>query len=310
MIYKILSEEKIRLDIFLRNNFSTITGENDFSNSKVRRLIIAGCVYVNENQIRRPAFEVFPKSIVKIDFDKDKFFYEKKPNDIKFEVSADSVIFEDDYIILINKPAFFPVEETIVGAEKRDNLHDAVVRYLWSKNSSLRNPPYVGIMHRLDRETSGLILFTKQRCVNTKIHDMFESHDFKKKYKALCTGKLPNSKTFVVEKYIGRISSKSQAAKWGMLPESKGGLYSKTEFEICGEKNINGKICYIISANLFTGRTHQIRVHLSEASLPIVGDELYGGINANRIMLHAEKLEFNHPITEERLSFCAECDFI
>ena len=78
------------------------------------------------------------------------------------EVDAmlEAVLFEDENLIFINKPAFFPVEQTITGS--RANLHDAVVDYLWKRNPSLPNPPYAGIMHRLDRTTSGLILFTKK----------------------------------------------------------------------------------------------------------------------------------------------------
>ena len=132
------NENKIRLDELLRKELPAHYN-SDFSNSKIRRLIIAGAVSVNGRAITRPALVLNPRSDVCVLFDKEKFLYEKQPDDIKFEVTSDSVLYEDDNYIFINKPAFFPVEQTITG--NRDNLQDVVVRYLWSKNPALRNPP-------------------------------------------------------------------------------------------------------------------------------------------------------------------------
>ena len=297
--------EKIRLDEFLRRELPGAVGEQELSNGKIRRLIVAGAVSVNGRQVNRPAFELRGRSNVVVQFDKEKFFYEKQPDDIAFSLFEKDVLYEDDNLIFVNKPAFFPVEQTIVG--NRDNLHDAVVKYLWDKKPELRNPPYVGIMHRLDRETSGVIMFTKNRTINKAVSDMFQGHNFKKLYTAVVcpTGaggkaKLPGGKpvavgtSFTVEKFMGRISPKGQAGKWGSLPESRGGQHSKTKFKIIGEKDVGGRKCFVVDCDLETGRTHQIRVHLSEAGLPIVGDTLYGGIKGDRIMLHARALEIHN----------------
>lgn len=288
------TNQKKRIDDFLRRELPSRVGE-ECSNSKIRRLIVAGAISVNGRTVTRPAFELRGQSLVKVQFDKEKFFYEKQPDDIKFEVTDESVLYEDDNLIFINKPAFFPVEQTITG--NRDNLHDAVVRYLWARNPDLRNPPYVGIMHRLDRETSGVILFTKNRSINKDVSELFQSHNFTKKYFAVVEKKYSNNrdslivdKKFTVEKFMGRISGKSQKGKWGNQPESKGGQYSKTEFTVLKECTVEGKKCFLIECNLFTGRTHQIRVHLSEEGFPILGDELYGGNEAGRLYLHAYEL--------------------
>ncbi|MCQ2592367.1 MAG: RluA family pseudouridine synthase [Treponema sp.] len=289
--------EKIRIDDFLKKALPEKIGKNpqEMSNSKIRRLIISGSVQINGRIITRPAFELRGKSEVSVSFDPDKFFYEKQPDDIFFELTDDSVLFEDENLIFINKPAFFPVEQTITG--NRANLHDALVDYLYKRNPQLRNPPYVGIMHRLDRETSGVILFTKNRAVNKEISEMFQSHSFVKKYVAVCGAnstekgkKLQVGQTFTVEMFMGRISSKSQKGKWGKLPEAKGGLYSKTEFTVLKERVLEGQKVFEIECNLFTGRTHQIRVHLAEQGFPIFGDELYGGHSAKRLYLHAKEL--------------------
>lgn len=297
--YQLKSEKTQRLDLFLREKLPEVLEHDvkalpEVSNSKIRRLIVAGCVSVNGHQVTRPAFELRGTSQVVINFDPEKFFYEKQPDDIKFEVTDSDVLFEDENLIFINKPAFFPVEQTITG--NRDNLHDAVVRYLWARKPELRNPPYVGIMHRLDRETSGIILFTKNRTVNKAVSDMFQSHNFEKKYIALVTKaefqKSGAAKTFTVEKYMGRISGKAQAGKWGSVPENKGGLYSKTDFKVLFDCNVENQQCVALECNLYTGRTHQIRVHLSESRIPILGDELYGGVKANFLYLHASELFF------------------
>lgn len=286
------TDTKIRLDEFLRKELP-VSIKKDVSNSKIRRLIIAGAVSVNNKEVVRPSFELRGTSNVTIKLDLEKLFYEKQPDDISFEVRPEDVLFEDENLIFINKPAFFPVEQTITG--NRDNLHDAVVRYLWAKNPALRNPPYVGIMHRLDRETSGVILFTKNRAVNKEISQIFQSHSFVKKYLALVPAKeklndgtaISIGSTFTVEMNMKRISSSTQAGKWGKAAD---GQYSKTDFKILKEITVEDKKCFLIECNLFTGRTHQIRVHLSSLGLPILGDTLYGGIKANRIYLHSCEL--------------------
>ena len=322
---KLSSFEKIRLDEFLRERMPELL-QTECSNSKIRRLIISAQVTVNGKVVTRPSFELRGKSEIKILFDKDKFFYEKKPDDIKFEVTRKSVLFENDDLIFIDKPAFFPVEQTIT--QNRDNLHDAVVRYLWKKNENLRNPPYVGIMHRLDRETSGVILFTKNRAANKSVQNMFENHDFEKKYQAVVlennylsknafskqSFQLKVNDEFCVEMYMERVSSKCQAGKWGSVPEKNGGKYSKTDFKVLKEielPDLPGKKAFLIECNLFTGRTHQIRVHLASKGFPIVGDELYGGVPYKRMMLHSALLKSTLPksIMTKGMDFCVKSDF-
>lgn len=309
--FESLKVNSVRLDLFLREELPEFLklSQSEVSNSKIRRLILAGCVQVNGRQIRVPAFNILKGSIITARIDEDKFFFEKQPDDIKFELAENDVLFEDEYIILVNKPAFFPTEATIAG--NRDNLHDCIVRYLWKKNPELRNPPYVGIMHRLDRETSGVILFTKQRSVNAKVHDMFDSskpeNKAQKIYAAVCcSGKnpAPAGSAFCVEMFMGRISPKSQAGKWGLLPESRGGVFSHTDFMVLGSKFDRkfGKEAVFVRAMPATGRTHQIRVHLASRGMPILGDSLYGKKDCPRFMLHAESLTFLHPVSGEEMT--------
>lgn len=319
--FKIQPQSKTRLDSLLREKLPELT-KIEISNSKIRRLIMAGCIRVNGREVRIPSYTVFEKSTVEVFIDKEKLLYEKQADDISFEVNEESVLYEDEYLIFINKPAKFPTEKTIVT--DRDNLHDAVVRYLWKKNPSLRNPPYVGIMHRLDKDTSGVILFTKKREVNKAIFDMFDSGKLElnedgknsqrpvtKTYLALVKDSAKIKNEFTVKNYLGRITAKSAGCKWGQVSEKSGGLISVTEFKV--RKRENG-YC-LLECHPVTGRTHQIRVHLSGMGTPIVGDVIYGRTDeranwnlkedssgkAQRLMLHAESLELIHPVTKEKL---------
>ncbi len=296
-----------KLNIFLQDTIPKELNIN-VSNSKIRRLIISGNIKVNGVQCRLPAFIVKKGSHIEAFIDKDKLFYEKKPNDIDFVLKKDDVLFEDEYLIIVNKPAFIPTEKTIVA--DRLNMHQCVVDYLYKSSPiPLRNPPYAGIMHRLDRETSGTLLFTKKRAINPAIHNMFEQHTIQKSYRAVCAcikdfNANRFNKDFIIENYIDRISASSAPCKMGIVKQ--GGLYACTKFHIT---KIKDKLFYV-DCTLLTGRTHQIRVHLSSIGLPLVGDSLYGGAKGfeqlnNRIMLHAHSLEFMHPVTNECIKVIA-----
>lgn len=307
---KFSTSQTERLDEFLRRELPAAvvecelsacietTQKNEvpvFSNSKIRRLILAGAVLVNGRPVLRPAFELRGHSSITVRFEAERFFYEKQPDDVVFEMTDEAVLCEDENLIFVNKPADFPVEQTITG--NRANLHDALVDYLWKKNPSLRNPPYVGIMHRLDRTTSGLIMFTKTRTVNKEVSEIFQSHKLTKQYLAVVeaprggdAGDIGDA--FSVEIFMGRLNGKSQQGKWGQLPEARGGQYSKTDFRVLKQLTVEGRKCLLIECSLYTGRTHQIRVHLASRGLPILGDTLYGGARAKRLYLHANHLSF------------------
>lgn len=305
------SPTPVRLDDLLNETLpgeiAKLNPEAEASRSKVRRLIVAGAVMVDGRQERRPATLLRKNCTVTITLDEDKFLFEKKPDDIPFEMSEDAILFEDESILVVNKPAGLPTEATMV--QDRDHLHAAIKRYLLVRDHT-RNEPYVGLHHRLDRETSGVILFTKTRAVNAAVHDMFLEHRAKKEYEALTlrpidgSGIVPEPNfMFFVENELGRITTKSQAGKWGAL--ASGGDPARTDFTIL---EACGKWLRILAFPL-TGRTHQIRVHLAGLGLPILGDTLYGGALSipggflvPRVMLHAERLTFPHPVTGMELT--------
>ena len=134
--FKFSTSQTERLDEFLRRELPRAVvsiqvlraySTTGISNSKIRRLILAGAVQVNGRPVLRPAFELRGHSIITVRFEAERFFYEKKPDDLAFEMSDAAVIYEDENLIFVNKPADFPVEQTITG--NRANLHDAVVDY-------------------------------------------------------------------------------------------------------------------------------------------------------------------------------------
>ncbi len=298
------------LNAELPGHLIPILGTETVSKSKIRRLIVAGAVSVSGRQTRNPASQVLPGHRIMVFIDTEKLTFEKTPDDIAFEMSESLILFEDDAIIAVNKPAGIPTEATIVAS--RDSLHAALKRYLWTRDKT-RNEPYVGVHHRLDRETSGVILFTKTRAVNAPVHALFEEHLARKEYEALTAiahggsakqreSALCPGYTFSVENSLDRISAKSAQAKWGAV--TSGGAHAFTNFEILERF----KLALRILALPQTGRTHQIRVHLSRLGFPLLGDPLYGGparlgsISIPRVMLHARSLSFPHPVTGTPMS--------
>lgn len=312
-----------RLDDFLRENLTSALAEFRasecgalLSNAKIRRLIFSGTVFAENRVMRNPAFLLKPPSRVKILLDTEKLFFEKQTGDVPFSLRSEDILFEDDCLIAVNKPCGIPSERTFL--ESRASLFDAVQTYLREKNPG--SEQHCSAVHRLDKGTSGVILFSKERSVNAALHTLFgesgEGRAVKKIYLAICSEStagsagafLRGAKDFgsgidfgaeecSVRTFLGRVSKKSQEAKFGDVSESCGGKFARTDFRVLEKRN--GKM--LVQARLFTGRTHQIRVHLSQCRMPILGDTLYGGESARRMFLHARLLELPHPRTGEML---------
>lgn len=327
----------MRLDKALQEYFHR---DSRFTNSKIRRAIFAHCVKVGGSCVVNPAALIKARERVTLSFNEDKFFTQKEAGDVCYTIDRHDILYEDDVIIAFNKIANYPLEPTIVSG--RANLHDALVKYIWDRDKT-RNAPYIGLVHRIDRTTSGAVLFAKMREVNKKLHEMFEERAIDKYYLAMVQDKNHNTKPqrkkgefkgdvdtfcgwpcnfspFLVEGYVARLSAKSQKCKWGVVSkDSAGALYAKTQFfpldyndidtyykEGKGiESDIALEDATLLGARLFTGRTHQIRVQLSSVGLPIVGDVLYGGAPYKRVMLHSYKMCFRHPITDENIEIIA-----
>jgi RluA family pseudouridine synthase len=274
------------------------------SKSKGRKLIMAGAVHVNGKPVRVASRALFQGATIEAYIDFAKLFEDSPSRDKHFELNPDRILYEDDDLIVIDKPPFIPSQPT--ADETRDNLLAALHRFLSKRDGTVK--PYVGVHHRLDRDTSGAVLFTKSVRVNAATSEIFSKRLMAKIYEALTVPrrdpglrkKIPREWT--IKNCLGKISSKSKRARYGAVDSD--GTPAETSFRLIAE--YPGGIW--IRAIPKTGRTHQIRVHLSEYGLPILGDNLYGAdINVEndlvpRLMLHAAQLVFPHPVTRREIS--------
>lgn len=223
----------------------------------------------------------------------------------EWKIRAVDIIYEDDVLIAVNKPVGVPSQAT--PDPERDHAFAAVKRFLEKRDKRA----YVGLHHRLDAQTSGVLLMTKDTRVNASISEQFQGHTIQKFYRAIAAGATPNAEyievdhPFDIRLAIGELPGKFQ--KFG--PDGKHRKHALTTLT-CAQAVRIGDYClssYICQPH--TGRTHQIRVHLSSIGMPIMGDPLYGEhfralriLEPTRMCLHAETLTFNHPLTGERIS--------
>ncbi len=157
-------------------------------------------------------------------------------------------------------------------------------------------------MHRLDMDTSGVLLMSKKSSINKGIQHLFEKKKIKKTYWAVSKTDDESIIPEVVTSYLGRKPDDQHQFKFGSFPkEHKGAKFSETHFKRLNRSN--GHNLFEVSPQ--TGRSHQIRVHMSENEHPILGDTFYRGEKASKLFLHAKSLSFIHPETKEHLTIAA-----
>lgn len=267
------------------------------SKGKARKLIVAGAVYLNSKRVRIASKELRENAWVEVYVDLEKLNSTAKDQDLQFEMGEQQVLFEDEDLIAVNKPPGLPTQPTL--DEARDNLFLSVKKFLAKRERKSVNDVYLGLHHRLDRDTSGVILFTKTKRANAGVARLFTDHLAQKTYEALCSIDSNESvqEVWEIRNYLGKDKHAGSKANRYTSVRS-GGDFAHTEFVLLERQ---GKFARI-QARPLTGRTHQIRVHLSEAGLPILGDLHYGGRRAcgshviPRVMLHAVSLTFPHPL--------------
>ena len=209
-------------------------------------------------------------------------------------VNPPCVIFEDDHLLIVNKPAGINTHAPSPFAGEG--------LYEWLKHRESRWA-HLAIIHRLDKETSGLILFSKTTQANRSLTQQFTTRTVRKKYVLLTDRPVKQRKREVKstlvrcgDKYISRPSAGADLAH--------------TRFELLKEADpYSSDPRSLVQAEPLTGRTHQIRVHAADSGIPILGDIRYGGTPARRVYLHAVELEFKHPASGEQHYFKAPADF-
>jgi 23S rRNA (cytosine1962-C5)-methyltransferase len=212
------------------------------------------------------------------------------------------VIFEDDHLLVVNKPPGLNTHSPSPYAGEG--------LYEWLRH---REPRWgeLAIIQRLDKETSGVMVFAKTRLANRLLTEQFTNRTVRKKY-VLLTDRDVRQKELTVksslvragEKYVGRpVHAGAEVAETRFkiqLPESKSQNISRPA---------SFSSCTVIEVEPLTGRTHQIRVHAAEKGFPILGDTLYGGSSASRLCLHAAEITLMHPATKREMTFAASADF-
>lgn len=208
------------------------------------------------------------------------------------------IIYEDDVLLVCHKPAGLMVEP---DRNNHPNLLQKVKNYL--KETTGEKLPYAQHLHRLDRVTSGLVLFTKQKRCLKNLSEQFAQREVSKHYVAL-TDKAPQVLTGTLEHWHRKEKKKAVLVSEGTAYAEK----AKLEYNVTPQDNH-----FLWHIKLHTGKYHQIRVQLASLGCPIIGDELYGSTvdyQPNAIALHATKLSIQHPITNQTIVFEAVADFI
>src|ERR1041384_1151805 len=201
------------------------------------------------------------------------------------------VLFEDEHLLVVNKPAGWNTHAPSPFAG--EGIYD------WLKP---REPRWarLAIIHRLDKETSGVMVFGKTPLANRLLPQQFTSRGVRKKY-LLLTDREPKQREFTAKSKIGRAGERYVSGAHGDPAE--------TRFQIRNPNQPPHAGCHEIEAEPLTGRTHQIRVHAAEHGFPILGDTLYGGTPFPRVCLHAVELAFKHPASGELVTFAASANF-
>lgn len=285
-------------EFIVKDNINTLRLDKALSllDSKYSRvyfsnLIKNGDVLVNGQKVS-PSYKVKTDDKIIVNYvkrDKDK---DLEPYDFKLDV-----VYEDDNVLVINKPKGLVVHPG--NGHFNDTLVNALI-YANIKLSSINGVERVGIVHRIDKDTSGLLLICKDDFTHKEIAKQLESHSMHREYIALVDGVIEVNNGKIIGK-IGR--DKNNRLK--MAIDNINGKEAITHFEVIERY----KKYTLIRCQLETGRTHQIRVHLSSIHHPLAGDILYGGSNEvydNGQLLHAYKLTFYHPVLKKEISL--ECD--
>jgi len=278
-----------RLDVFLTKNLSPClpAGRKIPSRSFVQRLIENQEVLVN-NQKVKAHYKVSVGDDVSVFFSETGDPGHVEPEDIPLDI-----FYEDDDLLIVNKPVGIPVHPG--AGHHRGTLANALMHHCQNL-SDVNGPSRPGIVHRLDQDTSGLMVVAKNNMVHVKLARQFEHRRVRKCYAALVKG-IVEFDEGVIDAPIGRHPRDPQKKA---VVFHDGSRDAETIYSVLHRfKNTS-----LVALFPQTGRTHQLRVHMNHLGHPIMGDEKYGRNNAfSRLALHAQSLGFTHPATESFIEF-------
>ena len=265
-----ISPTKVRLDIYLSTKFDTT-----ISRSLWQKYIKAGYVSVNNKVATTPKFEVDETDEIALNLP------EKEQTDVDLPI-----LYEDDDVIVVNKPSGL-----LTHAKGGLSDEPTVAEIIRPKTSFATDTDRPGIVHRLDRDTSGLLIIAKNPESAAHLQRQFAERTAKKTYVAITDGK-PKLNAAKIDLPIGR--NPSAPSTFRIDPNGKP---AQTTYHVLAENDAQS----LVELKPTTGRTHQLRVHLAHLNAPILGDRVYGKSSDCRMMLHAQKLEITLPSGERKV---------
>lgn len=275
-----------RLDIFVKEN-------SEFSRTYIDTLIKEAYVKINDIVVLKSSYKTKLNDVIDIT-EKEIEELDLKPENIPL-----TILYEDEDILIIDKERGMVVHPS--NGHSSNTLVNAILYHCKDNLSSINGVIRPGIVHRIDKDTSGILCICKNDNSHKNIAKQFEEHTNVRKYKAIVRGTI-NQNEGVISKPIGR--DKRNRLRMAIDVNGKVAI---TEYRVIERFNNYT----LIECNLKTGRTHQIRVHMKDLGHPILGDLVYGKIDKNfrnldGQMLHAYYLELDHPRTGERMKFESE----
>ena len=291
-------DKKSRIDKCLAKHIPTL------SRSFIQKLIEQGYACLNEETIiTNTAYKVKPEDSITL-IVPPPTATEMVPVDIPLDI-----VYEDDYFLVVNKPVGMTVHPG--AGNYQDTLANALLFHCKDRLSGIGGVERPGIVHRLDKDTSGVMLAAKTDEAHRVLSEKIANKDVKRIYRAFCWG-VPKQNRGTIETLIGRHPQHRQ--KMAVLPS--GGKEAVTHYEVL--ENF-GNIASLVECRLQTGRTHQIRVHMTHIGHSLIGDPVYGKAPGKlplklaeflkgfqRQALHSYQLQLEHPIQHHALSFEAD----
>ncbi|MEI6601953.1 MAG: RluA family pseudouridine synthase [Clostridia bacterium] len=276
-------ENGIRIDAFISKECPEI------SRSYVQKLIETGCISVNGIKTISK-YKVKTNDLIQIELP-----IPVNPIALPEDIAID-VLYEDDQLLVVNKAKGMVVHPA--AGNTKGTLVNALLSHCTGRLSDINGVVRPGIVHRIDKDTSGILVVTKTNAAHAYFSEKFKNHDIQRTYYAIVDG--------VIQENAGKIDApigRNQNDRKKMAVNTINGKSAITHFEVV--ERFHGYT--YIKVNLETGRTHQIRVHLAYIGHPLVGDHVYGRkkqpFTSLGQALHAGVLGFNHPVTKEYMEF-------
>ena len=262
----------------------------EFSRNYLQQLISAGAVVLNGVPATKPSARVKALDVLGIELKPTAQSQAFKPEAMELEI-----VFEDEFLLVVNKRAGLVVHPA------PGNWTGTLLNGLLARDPAAAMLPRAGIVHRLDKDTSGLMVVARQRLVMDRLVEMIAARSVSRHYIALAHGLWRAKGSLHVDFPVGR-DPKNRLRMAVVDMHRNPGKTAATDITL-----LDGSSHYcLVECKLQTGRTHQIRVHMAALGLPLVSDNVYGGGKAaglNRQALHARRLAFKHPVTAEAMEF-------